>query len=121
MGQNPCKTALVGLLANNGFYTHEPNRKVGLFTKAETSKQSLSITRTVWPKLRKAMPPGTHSVLLLAQVVSSVQEQQGHGAEGLWSGMKETGAGAFGNTIAHSPNAITRALSTHGTQFHPAT
>lgn len=28
------------------------------------------------------MPPGTHSVLLSAQVISSVQEQQGHIAEG---------------------------------------
>lgn len=104
MGRNPFKTALARLLAN---------RKLGIFTKAETSKESLSITRTVWPKLRKAMTPGTHSMLLSAQGISSVQEQQGHIAEGLWSGMKETGAGTFGNPIPHSLNAITHALSTH--------
>lgn len=82
MGQNPFKTALARLLANNGFYTHEPNRKLRIFTKAETSKESLSITRTVWPKPRKAMPPGTHSMPLSAQVIRSVQEQQGRIAEG---------------------------------------
>lgn len=65
------------------------------------------------------MPPGTHSVLLSAQVLSSVQEQQGHIAEGLWSGRKETGAGAFGNTIPHSLKAITHARSTHWTQLLP--
>lgn len=43
--------------------------------------KNLSITRTVWPKLRKAMPPGTHSMPLSAQVIRSVQEQQGHIAE----------------------------------------
>lgn len=82
MEWSPYETTLAGFLANSGFYSHGPNRKLRIFTIAKTSKESLSISRTVLPKFRKGM---SLNMLSSAQVISSVQEQPSHIAEGSMS------------------------------------